>query len=127
MELLIIYKFLAKKAPAKPVESIKPRLRKEFEEFQKLLTDMILEQKANPSYATFIDQLAKDVAAPMKDMDVRKAASSLTALANDKARQQKEALKNSKKTKGKVQPAAAKAPVQTREYSTTYDDFDDFM
>lgn len=62
----------------------------------------------------------------MKDMDVRKAASSLTALANDKSRQQKEALKNSKKTKGKVQPAKA-APVQTREYSTTYDDFDDFM
>lgn len=65
----------------------------------------------------------------MKDMDVRKAASSLTALANDKARQQKEALKNSKKAKGKAQPAkaAAAAPVQTREYSTTYDDFDDFM
>ena len=63
----------------------------------------------------------------MKDMDVRKAASSLTALANDKQRQQKEALKNSKKTKGKVQPAKAAAPVSTREYSTTYDDFDDFM
>lgn len=62
----------------------------------------------------------------MKDMDVRKAASSLTALANDKQRQQKEALKNSKKTKGKVQPAA-KAAAPTREYSTTYDDFDDFM
>lgn len=61
----------------------------------------------------------------MKDMDVRKAASSLTALANDKQRQQKEALKNSKKTKAKAQPAAK--PAQTREYSTTYDDFDDFM
>lgn len=48
----------------------------------------------------------------MKDMDVRKAASSLTALANDKQRQQREALKNSKKTKGKVQPAKA-APVQS--------------
>lgn len=64
----------------------------------------------------------------MKDMDVRKAASSLTALANDKQRQQKDALKNTKKTKGKVQPAAKPAaPVNTREYSSTYDDFDDFM
>ncbi|CAO3633658.1 unnamed protein product [Mucor hiemalis] len=34
-----------KKAPAKPVESIKPRLRAEFEEFHKLLATMILEQK----------------------------------------------------------------------------------
>jgi translation initiation factor 3 subunit J len=62
----------------------------------------------------------------MKDMDVRKASSSLTALANDKARQQKEALKNSKKAKGKPQAAAKPAP-SSREYSTTYDDFDDFM
>ncbi|KAI8638626.1 translation initiation factor eIF3 subunit-domain-containing protein [Parasitella parasitica] len=116
-----------KKTPSKPVESIKPRYRSEFEEFQKLLTNLILEQKSNPLYASFIEQLAKDIAAPALDMDVRKAASSLTALANDKQRQQKEILKNSKKTKGKVQPAKAVPAVSTREYSTTYDDFDDFM
>lgn len=75
-----------------------------------------------------MEQFAKDIAQPGKDMDVRKAASSLTALANDKQRQQKEALKSSKKAKGKVQPAkAAPAAAPTREYSTTYDDFDDFM
>jgi translation initiation factor 3 subunit J len=119
--------FIAKKAPAKPVESIKPRTQADFNEFKKLLTDLILLQKENPAYATFLDQFAKDIAGPMKDMDVRKAASSLTALANDKQRQQKDALKNSKKAKGKTQPAAKAAPVQTREYSTTYDDFDDFM
>ncbi|KAG1438884.1 hypothetical protein G6F56_012488 [Rhizopus delemar] len=33
-----------KKAPAKPVESLKPRTRAEFEEFRQLLTDLILEQ-----------------------------------------------------------------------------------
>lgn len=36
---------IAKKAPSKPVESLKPRYKSEFEEFQKLLTDLILEQK----------------------------------------------------------------------------------
>ncbi|KAI7907603.1 translation initiation factor eIF3 subunit-domain-containing protein [Cokeromyces recurvatus] len=117
---------VSKKAPSKPVESIKPRTRADFEEFKQLLTDMILQTKGNSAYASFIEQLAKDLSAPMKDMDVRKAASSLTALANDKQRQQKEALKHSKKTKGKVQPAKA-APAPTREYSSTYDDFDDFM
>ncbi|OBZ88516.1 Eukaryotic translation initiation factor 3 subunit J [Choanephora cucurbitarum] len=117
-----------KKAPAKPVESVKPRTRADFEEFKKLLTDLILQQKNHPNYATFLDQFAKDIAQPMKDMDVRKAASSLTALANDKQRQQKEALKNNKKTKGKTQPAKPAAPAaSSREYSTTYDDFDDFM
>jgi translation initiation factor 3 subunit J len=66
----------------------------------------------------------------MKDMDIRKAASSLTALANDKQRQQREALKSNKKTKGKGQSAKTSTPAPaapTREYSTTYDDFDDFM
>ncbi|KAI8354161.1 eukaryotic translation initiation factor 3 subunit J [Blakeslea trispora] len=116
-----------KKVPAKPVESVKPRTRADFEEFKKLLTDLILQQKNHPNYATFLDQFAKDIAQPMKDMDVRKAASSLTALANDKQRQQKEALKNNKKTKGKTQPAKPAAPAPSREYSTTYDDFDDFM
>lgn len=137
------YSFIAKKAPSKPVESLKPRTRADFEEFRQLLTDLILQQSVSllnafkfffnyipqhvSGYPTFLDQLARDLAQPMKDMDVRKAASSLTALANDKQRQQREALKNSKKTKGKVQPAKA-APVQSsREYSTTYDDFDDFM
>ncbi|KAI9256695.1 eukaryotic translation initiation factor 3 subunit J [Sporodiniella umbellata] len=116
----------AKKAPSKPVESLKPRTRAEFEEFRQLLTDLILEQSNVSGYATFLDQLARDLAQPMKDMDVRKAASSLTALANDKQRQQREALKNNKKTKGKVTKTAAPTP-SSREYSTTYDDFDDFM
>ncbi|KAG1178125.1 hypothetical protein G6F70_003593 [Rhizopus microsporus] len=119
-----------KKAPSKPVESLKPRTRADFEEFRQLLTDMILQHSNVSGYATFLEQLARDLADPMKDMDIRKAASSLTALANDKQRQQREALKNNKKAKGKGQSAKTAAPAPaapTREYSTTYDDFDDFM
>ncbi|KAI8889091.1 translation initiation factor eIF3 subunit [Backusella circina FSU 941] len=115
-----------KKPPAKPVETLKPRTRADFEEFKKLLTDLILEKSGNPAYPSFIEQFARDVCAPMKDMDVRKASSSLTALANDKVRQNKEAIKSNKKTKGKAQ-TAAKPAASSREYSTTYDDFDDFM
>ncbi|KAI8984485.1 eukaryotic translation initiation factor 3 subunit J [Mycotypha africana] len=118
-----------KKEPSKPVASCKPRTQKEFEEFKKLLVDLILDQKNNASYASFVEAFAKDLAQPMKDMDIRKAASSLTALANDKQRQQKEALKSNKKGKGKTAAAPAKkaAPAPTREYSTTYDDFDDSL
>ncbi|CEG83865.1 hypothetical protein RMATCC62417_17732 [Rhizopus microsporus] len=121
---------IAKKAPSKPVESLKPRTRADFEEFRQLLTDLILQHSNVSGYATFLEQLARDLADPMKDMDIRKAASSLTALANDKQRQQREALKNNKKTKGKGQSAKTATPAPaapTREYSTTYDDFDDFM
>lgn len=43
--LCFFLSLLAAKPPAKPVESIKPRLRADFVELQKLLTDMILKQK----------------------------------------------------------------------------------
>jgi translation initiation factor 3 subunit J len=49
-ELLYLYIVLfstAKKPPAKPVESIKPRTRADFEELKKLLINIILEKKAS--------------------------------------------------------------------------------
>lgn len=41
------YSFIAKKAPSKPVESLKPRTRADFEEFRQLLTDLILQQSVS--------------------------------------------------------------------------------
>jgi translation initiation factor 3 subunit J len=79
-------------------------------------------------YATFVDQLTRDLAGPLKDMDVRKAASTLNSLANDKQRQAKEATKTKKKGKPTL-AAAGKADAldEMDSYSNKYDDFDDFM
>ncbi|ORZ14767.1 eukaryotic translation initiation factor 3 subunit J [Absidia repens] len=111
------------------IEDIKPKTRVEFEAYRKRLAEMILATSKSMHYASFVDQLARDIAGPLKDMDVRKAASTLNSLANDKQRQAKEATKSKKKGKPTL-AAAGKADAldEMDSYSNKYDDdFDDFM
>lgn len=55
-----------------------------------------------PLYATFVEHHARALAMPLRDVDVRKAASGLTTLANEKQRE---------KTSGKKKPKSAAKPV----------------
>ncbi|ORX55130.1 translation initiation factor eIF3 subunit [Hesseltinella vesiculosa] len=110
------------------VESMKPKTRVEFEAYRKKLTEMILANSKSMHYATFIDQFVRDIAGPLKDMDVRKAASTLNSLANDKQRQAKEATKSKKKGKPTLAAAGKQDTLDEYSYSNDkFDDFDDFM
>lgn len=61
-------------------------------------------------------------------MDIRKVASTLTAMANDKQRQAKEATKAKKKAKPQLAAAGKNAALDdATSYRDVYDDFDDFM
>lgn len=77
----------------------------------------------------FVENFIRELCLPMKDLEVRKISSTLTALANEKQRQQREAAKPKKK--GKEKPSlqgnmkTAGRP-DTASYDN-YDDFDDFM
>jgi len=85
-----------------------------------------------PLYATFVEHHTRALAMPLRDVDVRKAASGLTTLANEKQRE---------KTSGKKKPKSATKPVlgaskvgnklDTTVYDEALDDFgtnaDDFM
>lgn len=74
-----------------------------------------------------IDELLRDIAVPLKDTEVRKIATSLTAIANEKQKQAKEATK---KGKGKGKPqlvAAGKNSAADDKYNDFDDDYDDFM
>ncbi|CAO3650961.1 unnamed protein product [Cunninghamella echinulata] len=110
------------------LESMKPKTRVEFENYRKQLSEMIVANSKSMHYAHFVDQLVRELCVPMKDMDVRKAASTLTALANDKQRQAKEATKASKKKTKPTLVAAGKADaLDEMDYDRKFDDFDDFM
>lgn len=129
----------------KPIEEVKPKTRVEFEAYAKRLSAMIvansvrtmlffLSQVLNAflqksvNYGAFLDTLVREIAAPCKDMDIRKAASSLTAMANDKQRQAKEATKAKKKGKPQLAAAGKSAALDdSTSYRDVYDDFDDFM
>lgn len=78
---------------------------------------------------SFLDGLFRELGQGCRDADVRKFASTLTTLANEKQKAAKDALKTKKKGSAKPSLATTKVNtvVDTRDYSNDYDEFDDFM
>ncbi|KAG8917024.1 Translation initiation factor 3 subunit J component [Tulasnella sp. 418] len=115
--------------------SANPKTKPEFEAFAKQVVASVIQKHQNkPLYASFVDALVKEVCLPLRDVEVRKSASILTALANEKQKEQKEKASGKKKPKGAAKPtlgAAKPGKVDTRVYEEALDDFgndpDDFM
>ncbi|KAI5477832.1 hypothetical protein MNV49_005916 [Pseudohyphozyma bogoriensis] len=102
----------------------------DFEAFSTQLASRIIASHGqHPLYALFLEQFAKALAQPLKDIEVKKVASGLTTLANEKQKAAKEATQKGKKGK-KPALGLGKAPVEadTRAYEEVLDDdYDDFM
>ncbi|OBZ89974.1 Eukaryotic translation initiation factor 3 subunit J [Choanephora cucurbitarum] len=112
----------------KPIEEWNPKNRVELDAYRKKLVEIVTAASKSINYGWFIDELLHDIAYPLKDTEVKKVASSLTVIANDK---QKAALAASKKGKTKGKPqlvAAGKNSAADDVYGgNDYDDYDDFM
>ncbi|KAK7206500.1 eukaryotic translation initiation factor 3 subunit J [Myxozyma melibiosi] len=98
----------------------------------KLSETLTAQLQKNPNYTvTFLPQLFKSLVGPLNSEQVRKLASSLTAVSNEKLKEEK-AAENPKKSKKKGKPALSAASakiddnIDTTNYSK-YDEFDDFM
>ena len=73
-----------------------------------------------------MDVLVRNIAEPLKDVvDVRKIATGLTALANEKAKIEREQVKGKKKVSKK--PNVQVSNQRFDEYDNEYDEFDDFI
>lgn len=55
-------------------------------------------------YASFIEHHVRALAMPLKDVEVRKAASALTTLANEKQKEQRDKASGKKKSKAAAKP-----------------------
>ncbi|KAH7926064.1 translation initiation factor eIF3 subunit [Leucogyrophana mollusca] len=109
------------------------------EDFQKLSTDIIefiIKRHQNkPLYPSFVEYHVRELAGPLKDVEVRKAASGLTTLANEKQKEQRDKASGKKKPKATTRPVLGAAKVGTKfdtgVYEEALDDFgtngDDFM
>ena len=85
-----------------------PKTKEDFEAYSKKIVEAFIKKhQEKPLYATFVEMHTKALAQPMRDVDVRKAASGLTALANEKQKEQREKASGKKKTKGAAKPALA--------------------
>ncbi|KZT67966.1 eukaryotic translation initiation factor 3 subunit J [Daedalea quercina L-15889] len=116
--------------------SAQPRTKEDFIKFSDQIVQYIIKRHQDkPLYPAFVEHHVRELAIPLRDVEVRKAASGLTTLANEKQKEQRD------KTSGKKKPKAATKPVlgatkvsnklDTAVYDEALDDFgsnaDDFM
>lgn len=77
----------------------KPSTKTQFETLRNTLTPLITASGKKPHYTLFLQEFAKQLAADLPSDQIKKISSSLTALANEKMKQEKAAEKGGKKTK----------------------------
>ncbi|KAG9099587.1 Translation initiation factor 3 subunit J component [Ceratobasidium sp. 370] len=124
-------------APSELAElvSFDPRSKEDFQKLSNMIIEHVIQRhQSKPLYAAFIEMHARALADPLGDVDIRKVASALSALANEKQKEQREKASGKKKPKaaqkpglGLTKPGAKK--VDTAAYEEALDDFgdDDFM
>lgn len=80
--------------------SAQPRTKEDFVKFSDDIIQYIIKQHQDkPLYATFVEHHVRELAQPLRDVEVRKAASGLTTLANEKQKEQRDKTTGKKKTK----------------------------
>ncbi|KAI5833718.1 eukaryotic translation initiation factor 3 subunit J [Schizophyllum commune] len=116
--------------------SYQPRTKEDFQKLSAMIIEVVIKRhQGKPLYAQFVEHHVRELAAPLRDVEVRKAASGLTTLANEKQKEQRDKASGKKKPKAAAKPAlgAAKASskIDTNIYDDALDDFganaDDFM
>ncbi|KAI0687743.1 eukaryotic translation initiation factor 3 subunit J [Cytidiella melzeri] len=115
--------------------SAQPRTKDDFVSLSNdIITYIIKRHQDKPLYATFVEHFIRELAMPLRDVEVRKAASTLTTLANEKQKEQRDKA-SGKKKKGATKPGLGAAKLagklDTSAYEESLDDFgsnaDDFM
>jgi len=92
-----------------------------------IIAHIIKPHQDMPLYAAFVEHHTRALAAPLRDVEVRKAASGLTTLANEKQREQREKLSGKKKPKSAGKPVLGASKLGNKLDTTVYDEaLDDF-
>ncbi|PFH45546.1 hypothetical protein AMATHDRAFT_8998 [Amanita thiersii Skay4041] len=116
--------------------SFQPRTKEDFQQLSSKIIEFIIKRhQSKPLYPVFVEHHVRELAAPLKDVEVRKAASGLTTLANEKQKEQREKASGKKKPKAAARPVLGSSKVankfDTSVYDEALDDFgsnaDDFM
>ena len=90
-----------------------PLTKEEFEAFSRKVYDIIIKPHINkPLYAGFVETHVRQLCEPLKDSEVRKAASGLTTLASMKQQGAKDKANEKKKPKAAVVVGGVKGPAK---------------
>ncbi|KAK0480118.1 translation initiation factor eIF3 subunit [Armillaria novae-zelandiae] len=116
--------------------SFQPRTKDDFIQLSSRIIEVVIKKHQNkPLYPAFVEHFVREMALPLKDVEVRKAASGLTTLANEKQKEQRDKASGKKKPKATSKPVLGAekgtSKVDTSIYEEALDDFgshaDDFM
>jgi translation initiation factor 3 subunit J len=69
-----------------------------------IITHITKRHQDKPLYNSFVEHHVRSLAEPLRDVEVRKAASGLTTLANEKQREQRDKLSGKKKPRSTGKP-----------------------
>jgi translation initiation factor 3 subunit J len=84
--------------------SFQPRTKDDFITLSNRIIEVVIaKHQSKPLYPSFVEAHCKALALPLKDVEVRKAASGLTTLANEKQKEQRDKTAG-KKAKTKAKP-----------------------
>jgi len=109
------------------LQKANPKTKEEFVALSRQIMELVISRHQDkPLYATFVEHHVKELASSLRDVDVRKAASSLTTLANEKQKDSKDKT-TGKKKKGAAKPALGGAKTVNKLDTNLYDEaLDDF-
>ncbi|KAG6857372.1 hypothetical protein H0H87_004732 [Tephrocybe sp. NHM501043] len=89
--------------------SFQPRTKEDFATLSSRIIEFVIKRHQNkPLYPSFVEHHVRELAMPLKDVEVRKAASGLTTLANEKQKEQRDKA-SGKKKKASSKPALGAA------------------
>lgn len=82
----------------KSVLNANPKTKEEFAVLSRQIFELVIKRHQDkPLYAAFVEAHAKELANPLRDVEIKKVASGLTALANEKQKEAKDKGKSKKK------------------------------
>lgn len=76
-----------------------PATKTQFEQLSEVLVPLLRASSGKPHYAIWVQNFCKQICADLPSTEMKKAASTLTALSNEKLKEEKAADKSGKKTK----------------------------
>ncbi|KAF8910575.1 translation initiation factor eIF3 subunit-domain-containing protein [Gymnopilus junonius] len=108
--------------------SFQPRTKEDFVKFSDNIIEFLIKRhQSKPLYHTFVEHHSRALAMPLKDVEIRKVASGLTTLANEKQKEQRDKASGKKKPKTSAKPALGGAKASARQDTSVYDEvLDDF-
>jgi len=105
------------------IDSFEPNSAEKFEEFRRMLTEKIMKYDKSEFYPGFLNSLFQDLALHLPAEEVRKFGATLTTLAGEKAKHEKEKTKGKGKT-GLKKKAGIAGAGKKDDAMATYDDYD---